>query len=551
MMKKIFAVLFVLLQTLPLFSQKRPNILWLTCEDISPYLLAYGDSTANTPNLDRLASESKIYTNAFAVVPVCAPSRSAIITGMYPTSIGTMHMRTAKDIMGWGKRDYSGKSNAKDINGDNVPFYSAVIPPYVKCFTEYLRKAGYYCTNNYKTDYQFAAPVSAWDENNPNAHWRHRAKGQPFFAVFNYNETHESKIWKFKSKPQTVSPDSVPLPPYFPDDSVVRQDVARNYSNIELLDKRIGQRLKELEEDGLLDNTIIFFFSDHGGPLPRGKRLSYDSGLKTPLFVRIPDNLKQEFRGELVSFVDLAPTVLSLAGVNIPEYMQGRAFLGKEKEPAERKYIFASGDRFDEFTDRIRVVRDKRFLYVRNYHPELPSYKDIRYRKQMDMMRRLLLLNSLGKLNRDQNYWFRIKKTPEEFYDCKTDPFNLHNLIYDTGYTAKISEMRKAMDDWLAATGDMGALPEKQMFLQMWPGGIQPVTGKPVIKTEGKTTVKLFCNTKGASIAYILSEKDISPDLDSGWKLYYKPLKIKKGQILYVVAQRIGFKESEIVIKHF
>jgi arylsulfatase A-like enzyme len=340
------------------------------------------------------------------------------------------------------------------------------------------------------------------------------------------------------------------LPAYFPDDSIVRQDVARNYSNIELLDKQIGEKLKELEEDGLLDNTIIFFFSDHGGPLPRGKRLHYDSGLKTPMLIRIPDKLKKEYNDELISFVDLAPTVLSLAGVDIPDYMQGQPFLGKEKAGNPRKYIYGSGDRFDEYTDRIRIVRDKRYLYVRNYHPELPSYKDIAYRKKMDMMNDLLRLHAMGALNRDQNYWFRMKKTPEEFYDCETDPENLHNIIDDPAYQDKIDELRTAMDNWLAETGDMGAIPEKQMFLQMWPGGKQPVT-LPVVVTKKGNNVELSCNTKGASIGYILTDHEITPDLNAGWKLYYKPLKVKKGQFLYVMSQRIGYKESEVGLSKF
>ena len=541
---------FALLASGSLRAQdKRPNILWLSCEDISPYLSMYGDSTAHTPNLDKLASESLIFTNAYATVAVCAPNRSSIITGMYPISIGTMHMRTGKDVMSWGKRNYSGKSKAVDINGDNVPLYSAVIPPEVKCFTEYLREAGYYCTNNEKTDYQFAAPVTAWDENNNKAHWRNRPDGMPFFSVFNFGVTHESRLWKNKKLPQTVNPDSVSLPLYFPDDSIVRQDVARNYSNIELLDKQIGEKLKQLKEDGLLDNTIIFFFSDHGGPLPRGKRLHYDSGLRTPLIIRLPGKLKMQYEDRLVSHIDFGPTVLSLAGISPPEYMQGRAFLGKYKtEP--RKYIFGSGDRFDEFTDRIRVVRDKRYLYVRNYYPGLPAYKDIAYRKNIDMMNDLLRLNALGKLNRDQNYWFRIKKTEEEFYDCKTDPENLHNLINNPEYKDKIEELSKVMDKWLAETGDMGEVPEKQMFLEMWPGGVQPVT-EPAGISEKDGNVRLSCKTNGASIGYILAGQEINVDLNSGWKLYYQPFKVKKGQILYVISQRIGYRESEIIVRKF
>jgi len=542
-------MLLILLSISASAQNPKPNILWLSCEDISPYLSMYGDSTAHTPNLDKFAAEATIYTNVYATVAVCAPTRSSIITGMYPISIGTMHMRTGKDVMSWGKRDYSGKSKAVDINGDVVPLYSAVIPEEVKCFTEYLRDAGYFCSNNQKTDYQFAAPVTAWDENNTKAHWRNRAEGQPFFAVFNFGVTHESRMWKNKNLEQTVDPEGVPLPLYFPDNAIVREDVARNYSNIELLDQQIGKRLKQLEEDGLLDNTIIFFFSDHGGPLPRGKRLNYDSGLQTPFMIRFPDKLKQKYDDQLISHVDLAPTILSLAGIEIPDYMQGQAFLGSQ-DSNERDYIYGSGDRFDEFTDRTRIVRDDRYLYVRNYHPELPAYKDIGYRKHIDMMNELLRLNALGELNRDQNYWFRMKKTKDEFYDCKTDPENLHNLINEPQYKAKIEELSQAMDEWLEEVGDMGAIPEKQLFLKMWPKGIQPTTEIAQIK-KTKNNVALSCPTQGASIAYILTDKEIKADLNSGWQNYHSPIKVKKGQILYVMAQRIGYKESEITIKRF
>ncbi len=563
-MKKLILITVVMFFTLALSAQKkddRPNILWLTCEDISPYLSMYGDSTAHTPNLDQLAKEGLVFDNVYAVVGVCAPSRSSIITGMYPTSIGTMHMRTALDIQSWGKRKY-GKGMAIDINGDPVPQYSAVIPPYVKCFTEYMRESGYYCTNNKKTDYQFAAPVTAWDENNAHAEWDHTPEGMPFFSVYNHGVTHESQIWKRKNEPQTVSPDKVPLPSYFPDDSIVRQDVARNYSNIEVLDKQIGERIQKLKDEGIYDNTIIFFFSDHGGPLPRGKRLHYVSGLKVPFIVRIPEKYKKKYGidpskvdenghvKELISFVDLAPTLLSIAGYPIPDYMQGQAFLGPQAAKKERKYVFGSADRFDEHTDRMRVVTDGRYLFVKNYYPERPAYKDIAYRRNIDMMNDLLYLHKMGRLNAAQNYWFRLYKTPEEFYDCQTDPDNVHNIIDDPKYKDKIDELRTALDNWLAETGDLGAVPEKELFLNMWLGGKQPVTKIPTIERKGKY-IELKDATYGASIGYIISEKDFKPDLNSGWKVYYKPIKVPKGKYLYMMAQRIGYKESDIVKQKF
>ena len=197
-MKKL--LLFLFLFPLLLTAQSQPNILWITVEDISPTLPFYGDSTAKTPNLNALAAQSTVYENVFSTVGVCAPARSSIITGMQPTAIGTMHMRTGKDIMSWGKRTYRDRINAADIHGDSLRDYAAVLPAKVKCFTEYLRAAGYYCTNNAKTDYQFAAPLTAWDENDNNAHWRNRPAEKPFFSVFNFNETHESKLWKYANK---------------------------------------------------------------------------------------------------------------------------------------------------------------------------------------------------------------------------------------------------------------------------------------------------------------------------------------------------------------
>ncbi|MFA9390947.1 MAG: sulfatase [Prolixibacteraceae bacterium] len=525
---------------------QHPNIIWITCEDISPTLSFYGDSSAQTPVLDRLAEQSLIYDNAFATVGVCAPSRSSIITGMYPVSIGTHNMRTGRDYSGWGTRLYNGESDAIDIDGKKVPLYSAVIPSEVKCFTEYLRAAGYFCSNNAKTDYQFAAPLTAWDENGPQAHWKHRKTGQPFFAVFNHEVTHESRMWMNKNLPMTVDPNTVHLPPYFPNDSVVRNDVARNYSNIELLDQQVGEKLKELEEAGVLDNTIIFFFSDHGGPLPRGKREHYDSGLRVPFLVKFPGDGNFERVDDLISFVDLAPTILSLAGIEAPEYMQGQAFLGKYKSKTERKYIYGSGDRFDEFSDRIRSIRNHRFMYVRNYHPELPAYKDVSYRKQMDMMNQLLTLKDEGHLNEDQLYFFRETKLDEEFYDCTIDSFQLHNLIDQPEYTNEIEELRKAMNTWQVSVGDLGFIPEHDLFLQMWPDGIQPQTADPILEIYNHE-ITASSTTVGASLAYILSDENFVPDLDSGWQLYNGPIVNASSKYIYIIAVRIGFKDSEIV----
>ena len=544
-MKNLKYILFILIFLSNIILAQRPNIVWITVEDISPTLSVYGDSTAKTPNIDRLASQSQIFTESFTTVGVCSPSRSSIITGMYPVSIGTHQMRTGKDVFGWGSRNYDGLSNAIDVNGDSIPLHSVVTPQEVRCFTEYMRAGGYYCTNNSKTDYQFAAPVTAWDQNGDDAHWRNRDKNQPFFSVFNFDVTHESKMWLHRNKPLTVDPKNVPLPPYFPDTETVRNDVARNYSNIELLDSMVGDLIKELKSDKLLDNTYIFFFSDHGGPLPRGKRSHYESGLKVPMIIRNPYDISSRYNDDPISFVDLAPTMLSIAGIEIPDYIQGRAFMGDKKNPVPREYIFGSGDRFDETYDRVRSVISKDFVYVRNYHKDRPAYKDVLYRKNIDMTNEMLKLYNDNKLNADQKYWYRQSKTKEEFYVRSTDPYSLRNIIDDPGYTNEIKKHRLALKKWQKEIEDIGALPEKKHLSYMWPEGIQPQTQKPkVVVKEGLLNIESL--TLGSSSAYIISDLDFQPGLDDGWKLYHRPVVVDKSY-LYVISTRLGFKDSDIV----
>jgi len=289
------------------------NILWISLEDTSPRFGCYGDPIALTPNIDKLAAEGARYPNAFSTAGVCAPSRSAIITGMYQTSIGTQHMRTA---------------HTNPATPELPTPYEAVPPPYVKTFTEYLRAAGYYCTNNSKTDYQFTAPVTAWDECNNDAHWRNRGKDQPFFSVFNPTVTHESGMWPKEGKPLVTDPDSVTLPPYLPNTAKSREALARHYDNLAEADRYVGQLLRQLEEDGLAEETIVFLWSDHGEGLPRAKRWTYDASIRVPLIVRWSGQLEAGVVNEqLVSLIDLAPTVLSLAGLNIPAHLQGQAFI--------------------------------------------------------------------------------------------------------------------------------------------------------------------------------------------------------------------------------
>lgn len=533
-MKKLNIFLSLCLLTIEqsAYAQKessQPNILWITCEDMSANLPFYGDATIKTPNLSQLALESVKYTRMFSVAGVCAPSRSAIISGMYPTSIGTDNMRT--------KTNYPSR---KDI-----PNYEAVPPANVKCFTEYLRSAGYYCTNNNKTDYQFGDPFTAWDESSLKAHWRNRPQGKPFFSVFNIMRTHESQIWEHKNEPLRVDPAKVTLPPYYPESPVIRRDMARYYDNIMEMDSIAGSLLRQLKEGGLLENTIVFFFSDHGAGLPWYKRELYDRGTNVPLLVRFPG---KEYAGttdaNLHSFVDLAPTVLSLTGIKIPGHMQGEAFLGEAKAAKPRSYIYAARDRMDEQYDMVRAVRDLRFKYIKNYQPEKLNYQDIAYRKQMDLMQEILKFKEAGKLNKIQQRWFESKPA-EELYDVQNDPFELSNLAGNPEYQKELDRMRLVHEKWMKDVKDVGAVPEMEMVKIMRKGNaaVQPETPKPIIKTEnepkaGEVKLTLSCPENGASIGYRTTKSN------GKWLLYSKPLLLKKEGEVHVKAIRYGYKES-------
>jgi arylsulfatase A-like enzyme len=514
-------------------NKQRPNILWLVTEDISPYLSFYGDSTAKTPNLDRLAKEGVVYTNAFSTAGVCAPSRSAIITGMYATSIGTHNMRTSAGVP-----------------LKNITSYSAVVPLYVKMFTEYMRKSGYYCTNNAKQDYQFKAPLSGWDESSKKAHWRNRKPGQPFFAVFNFDVTHESQVWERKNEPLLVNPTDVKLPPYYPESPVIRKDMARMYSNIMVMDGQVGKLLNQLKEDGLLDKTIIFFYSDNGGPLPRGKREIYESGIHLPMVIRFPNKVNAGKRdSRLVSYVDLAPTVLSLAGVKIPEYIQGIAFEGSQKG-TERKYVYAARDRMDTAYDIVRTVRDRKFQYLKNFQPEKPYMQDITYRLDMDLMKELLRFNKEHRLNAIQNLWFRKTKPVEELYDIEADPYNLNNLAQDKKYAGKLEELRNELSSWMNLTNDKGFIPEEELVKQMWGyKDAPPGTASPCYRVE-VDMVSLECLTEGASISWQWIDEGASPKKNE-WNVYNGPIQIQKGKELVAIAERIGYNSSEVVTKNF
>ncbi len=508
---------------------ERPNILWITVEDMSPRLGCYGDRTVPTPVVDGLAAGGVRYTNAYGVYGVCAPNRHAIIMGMYPTSTGAMAMRTWKRT--------SALRMIKDPELLAIPTYEATPPPQARCFTEYLRAAGYYCTNRVKTDYQFRPPVTAWDESSRSAHWRNRPGAEtPFFAVFNFTVTHESGTFEQRS-PRVVDPDDVALPPYYPDTPIVRRDVARHYDNIAAMDRQVGRLLAELDEEGLRDDTIVFFFSDHGDGLPRMKRWVYDSGIRVPLVVRFPDGRRAgETTDRLVSFVDLAPTVLSLAGVDIPPHMEGHAFLG-EQSAEPRRYVFACRDRMDPAPEMIRAVRDKRFKYVRNYRPDLPYIGFIPYRDQAGVMQEIHRLTREGKLGADQWQLHTKKKPLEELYDTANDPHEIRNLAADPRHHEKLAELREAHERWTERFGDLGHLPESELIKRLWPpDGVQPVTATPSIQVEGGR-VTITCASEGASIAYRVGAGE-------RWSLYTRPFEVDAPASITAAAHRLGWKPS-------
>ena len=525
-------------------SKKPLNVVWISCEDMGPVLSAYDNTAVHTPNIDRLANEGVKYTNAYATVGVCAPSRFSIITGMYPARLGAHNMRTGDhNNFKWPEDIKLRKDKGVlDKSGKNVPDYEVVPPAYVKPFPEYLRAQGYYCINDNKCDYQFNAPFTAWDDVYGGGSYKNAPEGHPFFYVKNYYTTHESRIWLRKDKPMTVAPSAVAVPDYYADIPIVREGIARKYSNIEALDKEVGVLLDQLEADGVMENSVIFFWSDHGGNLLRQKRAVGDSGLHVPLIIRYPDGYRAgETESRMVSLMDLGPTVLSLTGQKPPKYMDGKAFAGPFEE-APRDYIFGSADRFDESTDMQRSVLDGRYVYIKNFMPELPLIYRNRYREQIPMNKHLIELDAEGKLEGDAAYIFMKTKPQEELYDLKNDPYEVHNLANDPAHAEKLKEMSTQLSQWQSAIQDRGFTPESEIIREFWPGMIQPVTADVKIQQQNNTIV-LSCATEGASIGYQLSDA-IGSDY---WQLYTKPLLLQPQEKISTRAIRIGYEASNII----
>lgn len=418
----------------------RPNILWITAEDMGPHLGACGDPYAVTLNLDRLASRGTIYMNAWSNAPVCAPARTAIISGMDPCALGAHHMRSM------------------------VP-----MPAGLRMFPSYLRDAGYYCTNNVKEDYNLVKPPGTWDESSNRAHYRHRAKGQPFFAVFNLTITHESQI---RRRPHTPvhDPARAPVPAYHPDTPEVRHDWAQYYDNITAMDAQAGALLAELENGGLLDDTIIFFYGDHGPGMPRSKRWPYNSGLNVGIVVSIPPKFRHLSApgyveggrsGRLVSFIDLAPTVLSLAGLRPPEHFHGKPFLGPWAAPPHR-CLFGFRGRMDERLDCVRSVRDARYVYIRNYMPHLIYGQYLAYMWETPTTQVWERLYREGRLS-DVQRRFWEPKPAEELYDLLSDPDEIRNLASSPAHRRILERLRAEHRRHELAIRDVGLLAESEM----------------------------------------------------------------------------------------
>lgn len=438
-------------------AQDRPNVLWITAEDMSPTLGCYGDIDAISPNIDKLSEKSLVYTRAFATAPVCSPSRSCLINGLPATSQGTHNMRSAYTI-----------------------------PDYMKGFPAILRTSGYFTSNNVKTDYNSAQwkeiIEASWDSQGDKAHWRDRATGQPFFSIFNLMTSHQSRsmVWPYekfedevqaKVSPEKVHhPQKVHLPVYYPDTPVVRKTVARFYDCVTAMDAEVGAILSQLKEDGLEQDTIVFFYSDHGSGMPRHKRALLDSGMKVPLMVHFPEKWKHLApkvsvgkEGRLVNFADFGPTVLNLLGLEVPEYMEGQPFLGKNSVE-EKDYVFGHRDRVDEVVDFARSVRSKKYLYIKNYMPYLGYNQRTAWPDLGEIRHEFYKLEGDESLNAAQKHFISSSRAVEELYDCENDPTNLINLATDPSYQSVLVEMREALKQKVLTTRDLGYLPEPMLW---------------------------------------------------------------------------------------
>nr|WP_298894690.1 sulfatase [uncultured Altererythrobacter sp.] len=524
----------------PVAMPDRPNIILITAEDLGPRLGFMGDPVAVTPSLDRLASQSVVFTRAFTTAGVCAPSRAALITGVHQTTIGAHNMRTSS----YGE------------NMDEGAPYRAVPPPDVKAFPELLRAAGYFTINDFKTDYQFGNAFTVWDRSTKGADWNDRAPGQPFFAMINHEVTHEGRTWPPDTDPalhpvvsrrnslnagidatknfQLTDPERVRVPPYWPDTPAVRANLARFYDNIRVMDGQVGALLDRLEAEGRFADSIIIFTTDHGDGLPRHKRTIFDSGTHVPLLVRFPDGFGAGTqRGDLVSFIDLAPTILDWAGVTIPEFVQGRRLFDDPAPDA----IYMAGDRFDEVPQRFRGVREERWHFIR-YFSDKPILPSLGYQNVNPIMREMRRLHTEGGLSPLQASYLADAAAREFLFDTEADPDEVRNLADNPRFAAIKSRMSDRLEKWIEGSGDMGRIPERDLVARIWPGGQQPQTAmvEACLNSGGK--VLLTSETKGASIGY--------GGADGEALLYARP--IDATSPFRAKAVRYGYKPSPVAV---
>lgn len=446
----------------------QPDILWVCCEDFTTMLGCYGDKNASTPHLDTFAKQSVLYTNAFSTAPVCSPSRSCIVTGDFAVTLGTQHLRSHSSI-----------------------------PDLIKPFPKYLKEIGYYVTNNYKEDYNFT-DTTIWDESSPHAHWKNRQNNQPFFSIFHLGISHQSGIFgsdsvyearisKFSPFIKRCSPDSLKLPPYYPDTPEVRKLWARYYTNISIIDYQFSLFLEELEKEGLTQNTIVFFFSDHGTGMPRSKRALYDSGLKIPLLIYVPPKYEKKFNinpgtaeNRLVSLEDLAPTMLEIIGIKNPDYLPGSSFISKDVIP-EKPFVYGTSDRVDEAYEMSRTIRTKKYRYIRNFMPYLALLQPNFYTDQSEIMQELKRYKKVSSLSRAEKTMLTSHRFAEELYDVENDPHQINNLAQIPEYSEVVKEMRKTLKDKILETYDSGLMPEPEM--------IRLSVGKTPFETAHDTTI--------------------------------------------------------------
>ena len=507
----------MILLSMSALAADRPNILWISIEDTGQEVQPY-DLLARTPSIASIAEEGVTFLNAFSHSPVCAPTRSGIITGVYPTSIGTHHMRS-----------------------DMVP------PSFMKAFPEYLRRSGYYTSNNSKTDYNFNTPLTAWDESGRNAHWKNRPdRDQPFFAVFNLNSSHEGAVRRQFAARQADRSNAIHdasklvLPPYWPDTPKVREAWAAYYDVVTQTDETVGRLLQEIDDAGLRDSTLVVFWGDHGAGLARHKRWPYDSGVKVPLIARWPGVIESgSRRTDLVQFLDLAPTMLAAAGVERPDYFHGRVILGPETERAPR-YLFHGRDRMDERYDMIRSARDSRFQYIRNFESHKAWVRWQRTPSQGPVYQELDRVKKEGKLGPWVAPFMADSKPVEELYDLQVDPHELHNLAGDPAYREVLARLRGELVDWMKRTHDYGLTPEPEILRTMYPNNRVEQAMAPAAR-ESNGRIELT-SSEGASIAYTFEEGP-----DARWLLYVNPVEAPAGKTLRAKAVRLGYRDSDEV----